>query len=597
MDLKELITLYRRRFWLLLAGLALGLISGFVVSELQSPIYEAATRVLITRSRPQGIADVLSLSDQQLVLTYQQLLKTRPLLNEAESRLGIKIDQSNIKVSVVVNTQIIEIKVQDKNAEQASDIANALVQILIEQNETLQAGRYAVYEESLNTQIAQVQEQINNLQGQITQINQASVDEQLALVGQQIADLQDQISTLEKDIAKFPALLTTADRASLSEKQTQLDQLRSLLYLYQQIQTNLTFIGRPVQNANERDDPQITSLQSTLNLYQDLYLNLLNDLTAVKMARVESTPTVSQIEAAVIPESPVRPVPLIYTALSGILGLFISSGAILLIDYFDDTLRSSEKISQVLDLPVLGEITDTYQITKIKKYQSNGHGKSLLLNAFGILRINVNRLATQGALKTILITSPSRGEGKTTIAMNLAAAFIQSGRKVVLLDADLLHPALHQRFGLDNDRGLHEILMDDVNWHDVVHDCGGISVITSGGNAASSTSLLESKKMSQLLRHLQTEVDFVIVDGPPLFIVDSQILASRVGGILLVIRRGDTLTAVARAMLDQLKLIDANVLGVVLNRVPPTETYYFDGKYNHNSNHKKNIDELESLQQ
>jgi capsular exopolysaccharide synthesis family protein len=596
MELKELVNLYRHWIWLLLAGMLLGLISGFVISKIQSPVYEAETRVLITKSSPQGVADIFSLSDQQLVLTYQQLLKTRPFLNEAAARLAIEIEPENIEVGVVPNTQIIEIKVQDSNAEKAVSIANTLVQILIEQNETLQAGRYAVYEESLNAQIVQVQEQINNLQGQITEINQASVDEQLAMVGQQIADLEGQISALEKDIAELPSPLSAAGRASLAEKQTQLDQLRSLLYLYQQIQTNLTYIGKPVQSASARDNPQITSLQSTLNLYQDLYLNLLNDLTTVKMAHVQSTPTVSQIETAVIPEKPVRPIPLIYTALFGIVGLVISAGAILLIDYFDDSLKSSEKITQVLGLPVLAEITDTYQITKIKKYQSNGHGKTLLLNAFGILRINVNRLATQGALKTILITSPSLREGKTTIAINLAAAFVQSGRSVVLLDADLLHPALHQRLGLDNDRGLHEILMDDVNWHDVVHDCGGVSVITSGGNTTSSASLLESDEMSQLLRQLQTEVDIVIVDGPPLFIVDSQILASKVGGILLVIRRGDTLTAVARAMLDQLKLIDANVLGVVLNRVPPTETYYFDGKYNHNNNHKKNIDEIESLQ-
>jgi len=83
--------------------------------------------------------------------------------------------------------------------------------------------------------------------------------------------------------------------------------------------------------------------------------------------------------------------------------------------------------------------------------------------------------------------------------------------------------------------------------------------------------------MTQLLRALSKKGDLIIIDGPPLFIEDSQILASKTSGTLLVFRQGSTINAKARAMLDQLKLIEANVLGIVLNRVPGAETYYFDG--------------------
>jgi len=576
MEPKELISLYRRWIWLVIAGLILGLASGFLASKIQTPTYEASAKVLVTRSRQQGGTDILSISDQQLVATYLQLLKTRPVLNETGARLGRNIDSDNIIVDLVPDTQIIQIKVQDKDPKQAFAIANTLVQILIEQNETLYTGRYTSYEEGLSSQITQVEKQINTLQGQITQINQANVEEQLTLVNQQITDLQVEISSLDQDISKFPALLSTIDRASLAEKQTQLDQLRSLLTLYQEIKTNLTFIGKPAQAGSGLDDIRVTSLQSTLNLYQQLYLNLLNNLTAVKLARVQSTPTVSPIEDAVIPTRPVRPIPLLYTALAGLVGLFIAAGAILLINYFDDTLKSSEKIQEVLGVPVIGEIPEFNPLYRVGKSSSSSHINLSLLNALGILRININRLITQKSPRIILITSPAQGDGKTTIAANLARAFVQSGKKVALLDADLSNPALHSRFEIDNQRGLSHILSDNLDWQDVAHNINGITLITSGSPSESSAALLESEKMTQLLKQMQKEVDMVIMDGSPLFTVDSQILASKAGGILLVVRQGGTITAVARSMLDQLKLMNANVLGAVLNRVPLADTYYVD---------------------
>jgi len=579
MDLKELIRLFRRWFWLLAVCLILGLSAGYLVSKMQTPVYEASTKVLVARTRQQSYNDMLSLDDQQLVMTYLQLLKTRPILEEAEGLLGIKIDPENIQASLIANTQVIEIKVRDKNVKHAVDTANTLVEILIKQNENLQAGRYAVYEEGLSSQIAQVQKQIDGLQNQITQINEENVEEQLDLVNKQIIDLQNEISESEKDIAKFPTVLGTLDRANLAEKQNQINQLRSLLSLYQQIKTNLTFIGQPVQSGGGMDDPRIINLQTTLSLYQQLYRDLLNNLTQTQLARVQSTPTVSQIEAAVAPEKAVSPSPLINMMLSGIVGIVIAMATILLIDYFDDTLKSSQKVQEVLGIPVVGEIAEADHAHKLPTFYSTDQMGDLLLNAFGILRINVSRLINPKSLKTVLVTSPSLGDGKTTIATNLAAAFAQAGKKVILLDGDLYHPALHSRFGIDNQKGLSEILAQNLDWQEVVHDFGEIAVITSGSPSLSSPGLLESDGMTHLLAKLQKRADITIIDGPPLFVVDSQILASKVGGILLVLRQGGTITAIARALLNQLNLMDVNVLGAVLNRVPRADTHFVDGYY------------------
>jgi protein-tyrosine kinase len=112
---------------------------------------------------------------------------------------------------------------------------------------------------------------------------------------------------------------------------------------------------------------------------------------------------------------------------------------------------------------------------------------------------------------------------------------------------------LHSQFGLDNRRGLSDNLNENLDWQHVGHDINGMTPITSGPQSQFAAILLESIRMTHSLNQLQKEVDIIIIDSPPLFSVDSQILASKVDGILLVVRQGCTVTAVARAMLDQLE--------------------------------------------
>ena len=187
----------------------------------------------------------------------------------------------------------------------------------------------------------------------------------------------------------------------------------------------------------------------------------------------------------------------------------------------------------------------------------------------------------QQSVKVLLISSPSRGDGKTTIAENLASAFAQSGRKVILVDADLYRPQLHSRLKLDDQKGLTSILADGLDWKDAAQNSGRMTVIAGGPRTSSSAILLESEALTKLLDELQMNADVVIIDGPPLFMMDAQILASKVGGIVLVVRQGDTITAVARAMLDQLNFMEANIFGAVLNCVPQKQNYYFDERIEH----------------
>ena len=582
METKDLLLLMWRGARFLIAGFVLGAALGFGVSKIQTPVYEAKTQILISRARQQSNTDMLPLGEDQLVSTNIQLVKSQPVLDAASTQLGSKIHADDIQVSAIPNTLIIQIKVQDPDPQRAAIIANTLVQVLIQQNEELVSARYIDFENSLNAQIDDLQKQISDLQGQINVINDASISEQLVQVGKEIDQLKSDITALEDDINSYPAILNDKQRTALGVKQGQLEQLRTRLGLYQQIQTNLTYIGKPGQSGVSRDDPSLDNLQSTLNLYQQLYLNLVDSRETINLDRVQNTPNITQIDPAISPKLPVRPLPLLYVLLGSVIGFCLSVTAILIIDHFDDTLRSSQKVQEVLGVPIIGQISEAHYANQKQAGSSlAARDNSVLLNAFGSLRINVNRLMLQQSVKVLLISSPSRGDGKTTVAENLANAFALSGRKVILVDADLYHPQLHVRLKLDDQRGLTSILADGLDWKEVAQNAGRMTVISGGPRSSESAVLLESDAMTRLLEDLQTNSDVVIIDGPPLFMMDAQLLASKVGGIVLVVRQGDTLTAVARAMLDQLNFMEANVFGAVLNCVPKKQSYYFDERIEH----------------
>ncbi len=137
MEIKDFLWLMWRGARYLMLGLLLGVGLGLAGSILQPPDYEASTRVLVNRPRQQTNVDLLPLSEDQLVSTNALMVKTKPVLDDASHELGIKINPDNVTVTVLPNTMVMQIKVQDRDPKQAAAIANTLVQILIKENENI----------------------------------------------------------------------------------------------------------------------------------------------------------------------------------------------------------------------------------------------------------------------------------------------------------------------------------------------------------------------------------------------------------------------------------------------------------------------------
>lgn len=204
--------------------------------------------------------------------------------------------------------------------------------------------------------------------------------------------------------------------------------------------------------------------------------------------------------------------------------------------------------------------------------------------AFRVLRTNLQFAGLDQPLQSVVITSATPGEGKSTTAANLAVACAQSGMSVCLLDADLRRPTLHRLFRVPNWRGLTTALIGEGGLDAALQPGGveGLTLLTSGPLPPNPAEMLGSGQMTQLLAELERRFDLVVIDTPPvLAVTDAAVLAPRVHGVLLVVRSGQVpRQQVARAR-DALAAVQARLLGVVLGAVKAEERdgYYYSYSY------------------
>lgn len=342
MELKELLATLRRWAWLLATGLLVGMVLGYLVSNSMDPVYKATTKLMISRSIQDENPDLAGLNSQQLVQTYVQILKTKPLLDTTIEKTGIEINSDQVSVNQIPETQIIQITIENDTPENAALIANTMVQVLIQQNEDIQSTQFVTLESRLTKQAEQVKAQIDDLQAEYDQAYGLDYQDQLNKVDEQIAEIQAELSTLQGEMGALNPVSRPADRVLMEEKQLRVNQLQTLYVTYEQIRANLLVLGRPIQSNNIDVGPHLQQLQSTLNLYQTLNLNLIEDLEKVRLARLQQTPNIVQLEDAIIPEKPVRPIPTLYTLLGGMVGAMIAIGLV----FFIDILQTNQKMPE-----------------------------------------------------------------------------------------------------------------------------------------------------------------------------------------------------------------------------------------------------------
>lgn len=320
---------------------------------------------------------------------------------------------------------------------------------------------------------------------------------------------------------------------------------------------------------------QISSLQSKLSSMENNYGLLLSN---TQQGAVNSLTVIATAE---LPSNPIGSRKGLTILLAAAAGFLLAACEAYLLEFLDDTLKSSDDVERVFSVPIIGHIFDQgnekNDENRLHDADDLGHP---VAETFRALRTNIELSQADRPLKTILVTSADVGDGKTFVAANLALSMAQRDKEVVLLDVDLRRPNSHEFFELANDRGLVDVISGRAAISDVLRtkNDGKVAVLTTGGTPPNPTELLSSKKMDQVLSELEGITDVVIIDGPPLFIPDTMILMSKVDGVLLVASPGRTRRSLAKASMENIQLAGARVIGVVLNRIPLRGADFYAGR-------------------
>jgi capsular polysaccharide biosynthesis protein len=347
MEFKQYMALLGRWYWIILLGLVLGAASGILISRGQTPVYQATAKVLVMRVPDTSGSGLAYLGDQQLAVTYSELINTQPVVDAASSQLGFEIDVNQITISQNTDSQIISISAQDSDPQRCVLIANTTVEMATKRYVDLQVSQYTALEHDVQSQLTLLENRMTSLQSQITATSNTIITDQTDEILSKMTPLQDEVNQLQQDIAALtPAsstILTNADqRILLAQKQTRLDQILPLLTSYQTAYSNLAVFNTPIITGSV-DENNLTLFKSQMTVYQQSYVDLIGKLELLQQSYVKGISNVTRIQDAYTPTRPIRPQILINTLLTTVVGLLLAIVVIFVLENLQITPRATKK--------------------------------------------------------------------------------------------------------------------------------------------------------------------------------------------------------------------------------------------------------------
>lgn len=516
-------------FWLILVGAAIAGGVTYLVSSRSTPIYRASSQLLIQQAaNPSGLQWTEVLTSERLAANYARLLTTRPVLNQVAANLRLPEIASTIIVDPVRETQIIVLHVEDANPALATAVANDLPAVFISQNEKQQQQR-------INSTLEVYQAQIDGVQADIEQ-----------------AQTQLQV---------FQALEDNGDELTLEQA------------------------------------AQRARLEASLAQYRSSLAELLRNRDDVKRAEANRGDTITVVEPALEPTQPIRPRVLVNTLIAAALGALLLAAVAFLIEYLDDTVKLPEDAARVTGLPALGSLVQHRAGDKERRLIAATNPQSPFTESYRTLRTNIQFSSLDKPIEKLMITSASPGEGKSTTAANLAVVIAQGGKRTILVDTDLRRPVLHQVFSLPNAVGVTNALLmpegSDLTPFLQATEVENLWLLSSGPQPPNPSELLGSHRMGELIDELRRYADVLVFDSPPtLAVTDAAVLARQMDGVLLVVESASTREVAAKRAAQGLLKVNANVLGVAVNRISyrmaGSHYYYYD--YYENKGDKDDTD-------
>ncbi|WP_068397060.1 polysaccharide biosynthesis tyrosine autokinase [Kribbia dieselivorans] len=289
---------------------------------------------------------------------------------------------------------------------------------------------------------------------------------------------------------------------------------------------------------------------------------------------------VTVVKEATADPNPVRPQTILNLALGFIIGLVLGLALALLRELLDTSVKTDADVRGLTEEPVIGWIG--YDATAPKNPLVMHDPQGPRAENFRALRTNLQFVDAAGEARTIVLTSSTPGEGKTTTTANLALTLGEAGHTVCMVEADLRRPRLLDYLGLDGSVGLTNVLIGEADLDDVLQPFGGTNatVLGAGLIPPNPSELLGSPTMSAIITTLAARYDYVLFDAPPLLpVTDAAVLARQTDGTIVVVGSGKIRKEQLGRALGLLERVNATVLGVVMNMVPMSRhTYSYYGE-------------------
>ncbi len=637
-ELRRIVGVLARRWWLILILTLLGAAAGYFWSGQQEKVYSATTSVIVGQAIQATNLDSRDIqTSERLALTYADLAKRQPVLQRTVEALDLddtwKRLSRKVDVRLVPDTQLLEITVEDSTKEDAIRIADELARQLRDlspaslrnrKNEpstifvtqrpqdlqaTIESGKERLVELRAELVATTNSEERTQLQTEISGLEQIIIeweetfanlpqDSSEVSVKQRPQDLEASIDTAgEKLVQLEEQLAAAATDDEKTEIQAEINALEGMIVLWQnafesqQDESSAVFVQQRLQDLQtriENGNEQILGLESRLADITDAderfeIVAEINDLESIIVewentyakfldlgGNTESANYIYVIDQAHARFTPVRPNVQLNTIIAGIVGLVMAFGIIFVLEVLDDTLKTEDDIIQDLNLTPLGKIGRFVGQDFREQMVVSKDPFSPMSESYRMIRNNIQFMSIDEPTRTIMITSPGPGEGKSATAINLAVAMANTGNNTILVDCDLRKPVLHEAFRLPNGRGLSDQFRssdpgEDINlWETEVVN---LQLLTAGEDPPNPSELLGSHRMKQIIDRLAEQVDVIIFDSPPAaYVADAAALSKHVDGVLFVVSAGETRRDVAKRAVFNLQKAGATIYGVVLNR-------------------------------
>lgn len=373
--------------------------------------------------------------------------------------------------------------------------------------------------------------------------------------------------------------------------------------------------GLQVDSVNETEVLSVSFSCADALLAQTI-VNAITEEAPAEIERIIEAASAKIVDKAKLPQHPNSANTLIKTFLGAAIAFALSCFGFVVVSVLDTRIGTEEELSEQTSMPVFGSVPASEDdnnskkkrflpFSKSKKLSDKfqTHNPNTLLSAsssfvlkesYNTIRTNMLFTTQDDPCPTIAVTGATADVGKSTVCLNIAIAFAQLGKKVLLLDADLRNPTLHKLLGLNNGAGMSELLAG-ISKECVPSDTGipNLSILTAGAVPPNPTELLFSPRFTKLLNLLKSHFDYIFIDTPPVNIVtDATMLAERISGYIFVARSMQSTTCQIEFAIKAIQQVNGKICGFVLNDVdaklqPSKSKYGKYGKYGKDGNYKR----------